>query len=107
MKRKYELAIAYMPDASGEEGGAARSAIEALIQKSQGTILTTEDWGEKTMAYPVRGYDRGVYVIYTVEMDADKQQKLRNQLRHEKGMLRWLFVTASEAATEVVEPEKV
>jgi small subunit ribosomal protein S6 len=107
MKRMYELAVAYVPEASGEEGGASRVAVEALVTKSGGSITSTEEWGEKSMAYPVRGYDRGVYVVYTVEMEADAQQKLRSQLRHEKGMLRWLMVNATETPTEVAEVAKV
>lgn len=101
MKKTYELVVAYAPAAGAEEDGAARKVVEEIIAKHKGTVVATDDWGEKALAYTVKGHDRGLYVLYNIELEADRANRLREQIRHEKGVLRWLLVLADNSKKQV------
>jgi small subunit ribosomal protein S6 len=93
----YELMVVVKPQMAEEEkANLPVDIIKALVEKNEGEVTTSDDWGEKTLAYPIQGHERGYYVVSTLKIPAEQAQKLRTQLNLEKGVLRWLMMRHGE-----------
>lgn len=66
--------------------------VEAIVQKHKGKIVAKDEWGERPMAYRIKGRDRGEYTIFTVEMDEKVTKKVAVALRLEKNIIRVLII---------------
>jgi small subunit ribosomal protein S6 len=89
----YELMVIFKPQQVTEDGSEVKQNIEKLLTQHKGKILTSDDWGEKTLATPIEGHDRGNYVVYTLEMDPGQIQKFREKMNLDKDLLRYLLLT--------------
>lgn len=93
MSNVYELMVLAVPQAATDGKEQAKDKVEALITKQKGKILNCDEWGERFLAYPVKKYDRGVYLLYSLELTGGKQIKaLDTKLALEPTVLRHLVV---------------
>ena len=70
----------------------AKEGLEKTLKKVQADITDTDDWGEKSLAYPIEGNDKGYYVVYQVAMKGEAHARLNQLMGLEKGLMRWLLV---------------
>jgi small subunit ribosomal protein S6 len=90
--KAYELMVIFKP-AITEDDAFDTSKLEKLITKLKGTITSTDDWGEKSLAYPILGHDRGHYIVYEIGMPASAIKNFLQKLSIETEILRYLLVT--------------
>lgn len=88
----YDLMVLTAPQAAAEGKETFKDNVDNLIAKQKGTVLSCDEWGERSLSYPVEKYDRGMYYVYAMEMDPEKAVVLNNKLKLEKGVLRYLLV---------------
>ena len=67
------------------------------IEDLGGTIIKTDNWGKRKLAYPIRKQDFAVYIYFEVELASDQVAKLDRTLNITDEVLRHL-------ATKHVEP---
>jgi small subunit ribosomal protein S6 len=92
MSSVYELLVLTVPQAAVEGKEPAKDKVEALIGKQKGKILTSDDWGERLLTFPIKKYDRGNYLLYVVEMTSAAVKQLETKLTLEHTVLRHLLV---------------
>lgn len=94
--RFYEVTYLVGSDITSSELATLRDEVATLIGKNQGTIKNTEDWGKRDLAYPIKKAGKtskeGTYTHLTIEIPADKTQKLARELELKRGILRHLLV---------------
>lgn len=61
--RQYETIFIVNPNLSDDDYGQVLSKYKDLIEKKNGVIVKVEEWGKQRMAYVVRKFDRGSYVL--------------------------------------------
>lgn len=78
---------------------ADKSAMEAVlklvkdaVKKAKGEVNKEDEWGERTLAYPIKKNDTAHYVHLLLSMPAESQPKLDATLRLDESLLRYLFV---------------
>ncbi len=57
-----------------------------------GKIIKTENWGEKTLAYPIKKNRRAYYFNYFIEIEPKKTLELKRKLNFETKLLRYLLL---------------
>lgn len=92
--RLYEVLYIVSPEVD-EEG------IAALVGKVNGTIETlggkvdggiqTEPWGRRRLAYPIRNFEEGFYVLCHFSLEPPKLGDLERTLKLTDGILRYLL----------------
>lgn len=92
MSSVYDLLVLTVPQAATEGKEHAKGKVEALIAKQKGKILTSDDWGERLLTFPIKKYDRGNYLLYSVEMLPASVKQLDSKLALEATVLRHLLV---------------
>lgn len=62
------------------------------VENSGGKFGKVEEWGTRTMAYPIKKQKKGHYYFVETEMDQAKVGELKKSLEVSKNYLRYLMV---------------
>lgn len=90
--RIYEFCVLYPFPLNQKEEQEVLKNVEELLSEAKAKIIMKDVWGRRGLAYPIKGYREGSFVIYYVEMDPSKLKEIDNQLKITKGVLRHLIV---------------
>lgn len=91
----YELVLILSPEVEPESLDAT---IDNLVTKyvtgGGGTISDVERWGKKRLAYPIKHFAEGVYVLARFKLKPALSKELEANLRINEQVLRHLLVKA-------------
>jgi small subunit ribosomal protein S6 len=92
--RDYELMLVLDPnlDEAGIEGVTNR--IATLVTQRGGTVLDSQVWGRRRLAYPIRRFRDGVYILSHLHLAPDATEELERNFRLTEAILRHLLIRA-------------
>lgn len=90
--RDYELTIIFRPDIPEEQSEATINRISEMITTRGGTVDETNIWGRRRLAYPIKHFNEGIYVLWRMKLDPAQVKGLDNQLRISEDVIRHLPV---------------
>ncbi|MDI7277541.1 MAG: 30S ribosomal protein S6 [Anaerolineae bacterium] len=93
--REYELTYIVRPDADEEAVAAVGARVEQIVAANGGRMLKTEHpWGKekRRLAYPIRRYTEGYYVLHHAELTDKAIREIERQLRLSEDVVRHLLV---------------
>jgi small subunit ribosomal protein S6 len=90
--RQYELVYIVTPDASDQEVADLHAQIEQIIQRFNGTLDKTENWGRRKLAYEIGHHREGTYVVETISGFGDLMKEIDRRLRVTDQVIRHLVV---------------
>jgi len=90
----YEAVVLFVSDEAQYQAG--REHLKKEFEGSGITLKKEEDMGDRLLAYPVRKNDRGHYMLYVVESDAEQLKTLTKSLKLRPEILKHLFVRKDE-----------
>jgi len=61
--RFYETLYLLPPDLSQDDYNAVLEKFNGIIGKNGGVVIRVDEWGKKELAYQVRKFDKGFYVL--------------------------------------------
>ena len=67
MNRTYELMFIVRPDMAEEDQDKLISTLESSVTSSGGTVKNVERMGKRRLAYMVRRFADGMYILFTLE----------------------------------------
>lgn len=71
--RKYEIMYILKPELGEEATKAQISKMSDIITKNGGSVTKVTEWGLKDIAYEMKGFKKGYYVILEVEADPESK----------------------------------
>ena len=89
---EYELMTILHPRLGADDVTATVESIQARITASGGTILSTDVWGRRRLAYPIGGSVDGTYVLTTLQMPAPAAAPLESWLVVTESVIRHLLI---------------
>lgn len=93
--REYELVYILRPDLD-EEGRRAKIAkVQGIIESESGTVLTTDEWGTRLLAYEIDHFREGYYVLVTFTLSPDRVRKVEERIKMDDAFLRYQTVRVS------------
>lgn len=90
--QRYELAVIINPDVSEESIPSVLDKVTQLISQMGGATIKVDRWGRKKLAYPIKQYREGEYVVTQFELEPDKAGELKASLRLSDEFLRHLLI---------------
>src|SRR5204862_8367203 len=81
MNRTYELMFIVRPDMTDEDLDKLISTLQGVVPASGGTVKNVEKMGKRRLAYTVRKFHDGVYVLMIVEGGGAVIHELERRLR--------------------------
>ena len=96
MNRTYELMFIVRPDMTDEYLDKLVSTLGTAVTTSNGTVKSVEKMGKRRLAYTVRKFHEGVYVLLTVEGGGTVMHELERRLRVTEPVIKFLTVRIDE-----------
>ena len=99
--RKFETLLLFSPELSAENREGIVNALIGIIEKNGGSMVETDSWGMRDLAYPVRKLMRGFYVRLVYLAPPELVAELERNIRITDGIFKFLTVKlADDAARE-------
>ena len=95
MARVYEVMFIIRPDVPEEEAEKLIAHLEGSVTSSAGTVKT-ERMGKRRLAYTVRKFQEGNYVLFTVFGSGETIHELERRLRVTEPVIKFLTVRTDE-----------
>ena len=92
MRNRYETTFVGAPTLTEEENLAIVSSLENTIAEGKGTLIRTEPWGKRRLAYRVQKFDEGYYTLLFYESEPAVVHELERRIRLNENLLRFLTV---------------
>lgn len=73
---KYEMLYLLNNDATDEVKAAEVEKYETIVKSMNGTVVSTDKWGTKKLAYPIKFKNEAYYVLVTFEADGSVVNEL-------------------------------
>jgi len=96
MNRTYELMFIVRPDMAEEDQDKLISTLESAVGSSGGQVKNVERMGKRRLAYTVRKFHDGIYVLLTVEGGGGLIHELERRLRVTEPVIKFLTVRIDE-----------
>ena len=90
--RDYELVLVISPEIAEEESEATIDNVSRFISGKGGSISDVERWGKKRLAYPIRHFVEGSYVLTRFKLKPAFGKELEANLRISEEVLRHLLI---------------
>lgn len=95
---KYELMFILSPMLTEEKRKKVVAELVALIESKDGNIFHVDDWGKRYLAYKIRKFEEGYYMVYYFTITNSQYIKeLDEHLRLEQSILRHLFMKREDS----------
>jgi small subunit ribosomal protein S6 len=95
MNRTYELMFIVRPDMVDEDLNKLISTLEASVTSAHGT-MKSEVWGKRRLAYSVRRFNDGIFVLLLLEGTGAMMHELERRLRVSEPVIKFLTVRTDE-----------
>ncbi len=96
MQRVYEVMFIVRPDTQDEEVDKLIAGFEATVTNGGGTVRSTEKMGRRKLAYLVRKFSEGNYILLTIEADGQLVHELERRLRVSEPVIKFITVRIDE-----------
>lgn len=105
---QYEIAVLYHPDLEVDLSK-AEDRVKKIVTDNGGTIISTDNWGKRKLAYSIKRNEYAVYVFYSVELPAEAVRKVESTLNITDEVIRFLITRPdlkAAAKAEALKAEK-
>ena len=92
MQRTYEVMFIVRPDLADEDVDKLVSTFETNIANAGVTLKKTDRMGKRRLAYLVRKFHEGNYVLFTVEADGNAIHEIERRLRVSEPVIKFITV---------------
>ena len=96
MSRVYEVMFIVRPDVTEEETDKLIAGFSATVTAGGGVVKTVEKMGRRKLAYLVRKFNDGNYVLLTIEADGAGVLELERRLRVTEPVIKFITVRIDE-----------
>jgi len=95
MNRTYELMFIVRPDMLDEDLNKLISTLESSVTSSGGTVKS-EVWGKRRLAYTVRKFNDGIFVLLILDGTGPMVHELERRLRVTEPVIKFITVRTDE-----------
>jgi len=106
MNRTYELMFIVRPDMVDEDLNKLISTLESSVTSAGGTIKS-EIWGKRRLAYTVRRFNDGIFVLLIVEGSGAIMHELERRLRVTEPVIKFITVRTDEELKRLDKIKKI
>ncbi len=106
-QRTYEVMYIIRPDLAEEETERVISSVESGATAAGISVKNTERMGKRRLAYKVRKFQDGIYVLLTVEGPGSALAELERRLRVAEPVIKYITVRVDEEQKRLAKIKKI
>ncbi len=107
MQRTYEVMFIVRPDMADEDQDKLISSLESSVTSAGGTVKNVERMGKRRLAYIVRKFQDGIYVLLTLEASGQVVSELERRLRVTEPVIKFITVRVDEEQKRLEKVKKI
>ena len=107
MNRTYELMFIVRPDMTEEDQDKLISTLESAVTSTGGQLKNVERMGKRRLAYTVRRFQDGIYILLTLEGTGQGVAELERRLRVTEPVIKFLTVRIDEEQKRLEKVKKI
>ncbi len=88
----YELVFIISPEIDDDAHNTVIENISQLITAKDGVVSEVEQWGKKRLAYPIKHFGDGSYVLIRLKLNPLSNKELETNLQLSEMILRYLLI---------------
>ena len=89
--RHYEVVFLVHPDQSDQVPGMIER-YHAMIDRGEGVVHRTEDWGRRQLAFPIAKIHKAHYIMFNIEVNQTTLDELESAFRFNDAVIRSLVI---------------
>ncbi|MEZ4859992.1 MAG: 30S ribosomal protein S6 [Caldilineaceae bacterium] len=93
---EYELVYIVQPGLDDEALNTFNGRFTQTVVNNGGEIVSTEPWGRRTLAYPIKKHFEGHYVLQRFHMPTSGAAELDRFLRLNEDVIRYMLIRIDE-----------
>ena len=93
---QYELIYVTRPTLNADELSTLSTKVSGLIEKADGQVLATEEWGRRRLAYPILKNEHGLYTYINFVAPADAPLGVEKSMGLDDSFMRYMTVRLGE-----------
>lgn len=94
--RYYETIYIINPDLSDDETKEVITKFNDLLEKNKGVIIKVDEWGRRTLAYAIKKFNKGYYVLLQYCGEGNIIAGIERGLRLDEKILQYQTVKLSD-----------
>jgi small subunit ribosomal protein S6 len=107
MNRTYELMFIVRPDMTEEDMDKVISTIDAQVTAGGGTVKNVERMGKRRLAYMVRNFSDGLYILITIDGPGAAIHEVERRLRVTEPVIKFITVRMDEEQKRLDKVKKI
>jgi small subunit ribosomal protein S6 len=107
MNRTYELMFIVRPDLADEDVDKVISSIDAQATSAGATVKNVERMGKRRLAYLVRNFADGLYILFTLEGPGSAIHEVERRLRVTEPVIKFITVRVDEEQKRLDKVKKI
>ncbi|MBP3284835.1 MAG: 30S ribosomal protein S6 [Clostridia bacterium] len=92
MLNKYESIYIVNPNTEGEAMKGIVEKFNTLIETEGGKVSETQEWGLKKLAYPIKKFEQGYYVLVNFEANPEFISELERVYKITDSVLKFITI---------------
>ena len=104
--RKYELIYIHPGNLPSEDVEAVEEILNGTLERMAGELLHREDWGVRTLAYPVKKNAEGRYILLRTACSADCLKEIERRFKITESVIKFLSIRLPDDFVQEVVPEE-
>ena len=101
--RTYELMVVLDPNLDEAGVEAFHQRLATLVTQRGGSVVDSEAWGRRRLAYPIARYRDGLYLLSHLQLETDATAELERALKLNESVIRHLLVRYEPSASSAAE----
>jgi small subunit ribosomal protein S6 len=98
--RYYEFMYIVNPEIEADDLQEVTARVGQMIADGGGEVLRLESWGRRRLAYPIRKFREGHYLVAYIQLDPEAIAGLKGRLALTEEVIRYLLVKTEEIPTQ-------
>ncbi|MCP4665563.1 MAG: 30S ribosomal protein S6 [Deltaproteobacteria bacterium] len=96
--RYYETLYIINPNLADEDYTDVVAKFNGLIEKQGGVIIKVDEWGKKNLAYAIKKFDKGCYVLLQYCGEAHIIAELKREFKLDERVIKYQTIKLSDTA---------
>ena len=102
----YELMIIFTPVLSEDEFKLAQKKYAGMVTDANGTVVNSNPWGLKSLAYPVQKKTTGIYWVLEYTASSDLNEKIKIAILRDEQVMRHMITKLDKHAVKYNEDKR-
>ena len=104
--RTYESIIIVHPEVSGDAYQSLLDKYKEVLSQQNATLHKIDEWGTRTLAYPVRKQTKGTYTLFVFDVGPEGLAELERRFRLDESVIKFQSVLLEKFDPSTLEASK-